>query len=161
MNTDSEPALALNTMVADCSASMTGDKVFTLSNYRDRIVVLYFYPKNGTPGCTTQGLNFRDSYARFQAANTDVFGVSRDNMASHEAFKAKLGLPFDLISDPDETLCRRFSVVKSRNMYGKPVRAIERSTFVIDGAGKLVKEWRGLDVSGHVEDVLATVQMLS
>lgn len=157
----SDEAPVLETNILDCSASMTGGGTFTLSNYLNRNVVLYFYPKDGTPGCTTEGLNFRDLYSEFRAANTEVFGISRDSLRSHEAFKAKLGMPFELISDPDEALCSLFSVMKSRSMYGKQVRGIERSTFIIDGTGKLVKEWRGLKVPGHADDVLAYVRTLS
>jgi len=156
-----DEAPVLETNILDCSASMTGGGTFTLSNYLNRNVVLYFYPKDGTPGCTTEGLNFRDLYSEFRAANTEVFGISRDSLRSHETFKAKLGMPFELISDPDEALCSLFSVMKSRSMYGKQVRGIERSTFIIDGTGKLVKEWRGLKVPGHVDDVLAYVRTLS
>ncbi len=156
-----EVALEINDTVPDFSASMTGNGSFSLAARRGRIVVLYFYPKDGTPGCTTEGINFRDLHPDFQAAQADVFGISRDSMRSHEAFKAKLAMPFELISDADESLCQLFDVIKSKNMYGKKVRGIERSTFVIDAGGKLVKAWRGLKVPGHVDDVLAYVQQLA
>lgn len=147
-------------MVPEFTASMTSNGNFSLVAYRGRTVVLYFYPKDGTPGCTTEGINFRDLHAEFLAAGTEVFGISRDSMRSHEAFKAKLGLPFELISDPDESLCQLFDVIKSKTMYGKKVRGIDRSTFVIDGNGRMVKEWRGLKVPEHVDAVLAFVQQL-
>lgn len=152
--------LAVNEIVPDFTATMTSGKRFTLSTHHRRNVVLYFYPKDNTPGCTTEGINFRDLHDAFQAADTDIFGVSRDSLRSHESFKAKLAMPFELISDPDETLCLLFDVMKVKSMYGKKVRGIERSTFVIDGSGKLVKEWRGLKVPGHVDEVLAYVQLL-
>ncbi len=156
----SDATLAQDTSIPDHSVGMTNGGTFSLSNFRNRNIVLFFYPKDGTPGCTTESINFRDLYDQFQAANTEVFGVSRDSLRSHEAFKAKLGMPFELISDVDEVLCNLFSVIKNRNMYGKQVRGIERSTFVIDVGGRLVKEWRGLKVAGHVDDVLAYVRTL-
>lgn len=140
---------------------MTSGKTFQLADYQGKNLVLYFYPKDNTPGCTTEGMQFRDLHAQFQAANTDIFGISRDSLKSHESFKAKLGMPFELISDPDETLCTMFDVMKMKNMYGKQVRGVERSTFVIDGAGKVVKEWRGVKVPAHVEEVLAFIQTLA
>ena len=155
------PVSALNMIVPDFKASMTSGGTFSLSEYRGKTVVLYFYPKDNTPGCTTEGINFRDLHPDFERANAVVFGISRDSMRSHESFKAKLAMPFELISDPDETLCLLFDVMKIKNMYGKKVRGIERSTFVIDGNGRLVKEWRGLKVPGHVDDVLAFVQTLA
>ncbi|AKN65609.1 alkyl hydroperoxide reductase [Herbaspirillum seropedicae] len=140
---------------------MTSGKTFQLADYQGKNLVLYFYPKDNTPGCTTEGMQFRDLHAQFQAANTEIFGVSRDSLKSHENFKAKLGMPFELISDPDETLCTMFDVMKMKNMYGKQVRGVERSTFVIDGAGKVVKEWRGVKVPAHVDEVLAFIQTLA
>lgn len=151
---------ALNKTVPQFSAPMTGGKEFDLSSYKGKNLVLYFYPKDNTPGCTTEGMNFRDLYPQFQAANTEIFGISRDSLRSHEGFKGKLDMPFQLISDPDETLCIMFDVMKMKNMYGKQVRGIERSTFVIDGAGTLVKEWRGIKVPGHVDEVLDFVKAL-
>lgn len=124
------------------------------------LTVLYFYPKDNTPGCTTQAIGFRDHHAAFVAANATIVGVSRDSLKSHENFKAKYELPFELISDPEETVCNLFAVMKLKNMYGKQVRGIERSTFVIDSAGKILKAWRGLKVPGHVEEVLAFVNSL-
>jgi Peroxiredoxin len=147
--------------VPDFSAAMTSGKTFNLADYRGKNLVLYFYPKDNTPGCTTEGMQFRDLHPQFQAANTDIFGISRDSLKSHENFKGKLGMPFELISDPDETLCTMFDVMKMKNMYGKQVRGVERSTFVIDAAGKVVKEWRGVKVPAHVDEVLAFIKTLA
>jgi peroxiredoxin Q/BCP len=152
---------ALNLMVPEFSAAMTGNQTFTLSNYKGKTVVLYFYPKDNTPGCTTEGMQFRDLHPQFRSANAEIFGISRDSIRSHEGFKAKLEMPFDLISDPDETVCNLFNVMRMKNMYGKQVRGVERSTFVIDATGKLVKEWRGVKVPGHVEEVLEFVKTLA
>lgn len=152
---------AVNMMVSDFSAAMTGDRTFQLSDYKGKKLVLYFYPKDNTPGCTTEGMQFRDLYPQFQQANAEIFGISRDSIRSHEGFKAKLGMPFDLISDPDETVCIMFDVMKMKNMYGKKVRGVERSTFVIDESGKLVKEWRGVKVPGHIDEVLEFVKALA
>ncbi|MBC3868662.1 peroxiredoxin [Undibacterium oligocarboniphilum] len=152
-----ETPSALNCQVPEFSAPMTGGNTFQLSNFAGKNIVLYFYPKDNTPGCTTEGIAFRDLHPRFSAANTEIFGISRDSLRSHEGFKTKLALPFDLISDPDETLCQLFNVMKMKNMYGKQVRGIERSTFLIDAKGKLVKEWRGVKVAGHVDEVLEFV----
>tara|TARA_Y100000296_G_C5141460_1_gene241315 strand:+ start:603 stop:1079 length:477 start_codon:yes stop_codon:yes gene_type:complete len=151
----------LNKTVPDFSAAMTSGKTFNLADYRGKNLVLYFYPKDNTPGCTTEGMQFRDLHPQFQAANTDIFGISRDSLKSHENFKGKLGMPFELISDPDETLCAMFDVMKMKNMYGKQVRGVERSTFVIDAAGKVVKEWRGVKVPAHVDEVLAFIKTLA
>ena len=156
MADNSSPSI-INMTVPDFSAAMTGEQAFQLSNYHGKKIVLYFYPKDNTPGCTTEAIQFRDLYAEFQRNNTLIFGISRDSIRSHEGFKGKLGLPFDLIADPDETLCAMFNVMKMKNMYGKQVRGIERSTFVIDAAGTLVKEWRGVKVPSHVEEVLEFV----
>ncbi|WP_353155473.1 peroxiredoxin [Herminiimonas fonticola] len=152
---------ALNRNVPDFSAAMTGNQTFQLSDYKGKKIVLYFYPKDNTPGCTTEGIQFREMYSQFQAANAEIFGVSRDSIRSHEGFKEKLALPFELISDPDETLCTMFDVMKMKNMYGKKVRGIERSTFIIDESGKLVKEWRGVKVPGHIDEVLEFVKALT
>jgi len=149
--------VSLNKSVTDFSAAMTSGKTFTLSDYAGKNIVLYFYPKDNTPGCTTESIAFRELYPQFQAANTEIFGISRDSLRSHENFKAKLELPFELISDPEEILCAMFDVMKMKSMYGKQVRGIERSTFLIDGNTKLVKEWRAVKVNGHVDDVLEFV----
>jgi peroxiredoxin Q/BCP len=151
---------ALDKFVPDFSASMTGGKPFKLSEFKGKTIVLYFYPKDNTPGCTTEGMQFRDTCDQFLRAGAVIFGVSRDSIRSHEGFKDKLALPFELISDPDETLCQRFNVMKMKTMYGKQARGVERSTFVIDAAGKLVKEWRGVKVPGHVDEVLEFVKAL-
>ncbi|GGM05814.1 peroxiredoxin [Pseudomonas asuensis] len=139
----------------------TGGKDVTLDTLKGRQVVLYFYPKDSTPGCTTQGQGFRDHYEAFQAANTDVIGVSRDGIKSHENFKAKQAFPFDLISDKEETLCALFDVIKLKKLYGKEYMGIDRSTFLIDKHGILRREWRGVKVPGHVEEVLAAAQALN
>lgn len=145
---------AINCQVPHFIAAMTGGRDFDLKEYSGKKVVLYFYPKDNTPGCTAESMAFRDLYEHFQAKNTVIFGISRDSLRSHEGFKAKLGLPFELITDPDEQLCQLFNVMKMKNMYGKQVRGIERSTFVIDESGKLVKEWRGVKVPDHAQAVL-------
>jgi peroxiredoxin Q/BCP len=151
--------VTLDKKVPDFTAQSTGGEV-RLSVLKGSTVVLYFYPKDNTPGCTTEGSDFAASHAKFRRAGAVVFGVSRDSMKSHEGFKAKLGFPFELISDPDEALCSLFGVIKMKNMYGKQVRGIERSTFVIDRAGVLRREWRGVKVPNHVADVLACVQSI-
>ncbi|TAL65241.1 MAG: peroxiredoxin [Legionella sp.] len=125
-----------------------------LKDFQGKTVILYFYPKDATPGCTTEGQDFRDAYPRFQALNAVIFGISRDSIKSHENFKAKQQFPFELISDQDETLCQLFNVIKMKNMYGKQVLGIERSTFIINGKGILTREWRKVSVKGHVEEVL-------
>jgi peroxiredoxin Q/BCP len=145
--------------VADFTAEST-DGTFKLSAQRGHPVVLYFYPKDNTPGCTTEGAQFRDLYPRFRAAGAEIVGVSRDSLKSHQGFKSKMGFPFPLVSDPDEALCERFGVMKMKNMYGRQVRGIERSTFLIGPDGKLVREWRGVKVPGHAEAVLAAVEAL-
>jgi peroxiredoxin Q/BCP len=146
----------LGKKVADFTAPATGGD-FRLSAHKGVPVVLYFYPKDNTPGCTTEGENFRDAYRKFVKAGVIVVGCSRDTLASHEKFKAKMGFPFELIADVDEKLCTQFGVIKMKNMYGKEVRGIERSTFVIGRDGKLAREWRGVKVAGHVDEVLAFV----
>ncbi|CAB3772506.1 peroxiredoxin [Paraburkholderia solisilvae] len=151
--------IAVDQPVPDFTAPATGGD-FTLSGLRGTKVVLYFYPKDNTPGCTTEGLQFRDLYPKFKAAHADIVGVSRDSLRSHENFKSKLDLPFTLVSDPEETLCALFGVMKLKKMYGKEVRGIERSTFVIDAKGVLRLEWRGVKVPGHVDEILEAVQAL-
>ena len=142
------------------SAPATGAKAFDLEAHKGRHVVLYFYPKDSTPGCTVEGQQFRDLHDQFLAAGCDVYGVSRDSLKSHENFKAKMEFPFALISDADETVCQLFGVIKMKSMYGKQVRGIERSTFVIDAAGVVRGEWRGVKVPGHAAEVLALVKGL-
>ncbi|HQS99640.1 MAG: peroxiredoxin [Hydrogenophilales bacterium 16-64-46] len=146
--------------IADFALPATGNTTFKLSDQRGKNVVVYFYPKDNTPGCTVEGQEFRDLHADFEQAGTVVVGVSRDSLKSHEGFKSKQGFPFELLSDTEGTLCERFGVMKQKNMYGKLVRGIERSTFVFDKTGKLVKEWRGLKAPGHAAEVLAFVQTL-
>jgi peroxiredoxin Q/BCP len=145
--------------VPDFTAEATGGPV-KLSALKGKTVVLYFYPKDNTPGCTTEGQDFAAAYAQFLKAGAEVFGVSRDSLKSHEGFKKTMKFPFELISDPDETLCNAFGVMKMKNMYGKQVRGIERSTFVVGADGKLARQWRGVRVPQHVDEVLAFVQSL-
>ncbi len=152
---------AVNLLVPDFSAAVTGTIPFRLSAQIGKKVVLYFYPKDNTPGCTAESIQFRELYRQFEQANTVIFGVSRDSLRSHEGFKEKLAMQFELISDPDEKLCGLFNVMKIKSMYGKSVRGVERSTFVIDASGRLVKEWRGVKVPGHVDDVLKFVKALA
>lgn len=142
----------------DFSAAMTSDKTFQLAGRPARYTVLYFYPKDNTPGCTTESIAFRELHEQFAAAGTEIYGISRDSLRSHEGFKSKLGLPFELISDPEELVCQQFGVMKMKNMYGKQVRGIERSTFIVDAEGKLVKEWRGVKVAEHADEVLEFVK---
>ncbi|MEQ1740162.1 MAG: peroxiredoxin [Methyloglobulus sp.] len=147
--------------VPNFEAKATGDKTIHLSDYRGKYVVLYFYPKDSTPGCTQEGQDFRDNIDKFTALDAVILGVSRDSLKSHENFKCKQEFPFDLISDNEETLCRLFDVIKMKNMYGKQVRGIERSTFLIDPLGVLVREWRKVSVKGHCEQVLLALQEVS
>jgi peroxiredoxin Q/BCP len=144
----------LNKAVSDFSLPATGGTTFRLSESTARLLVIYFYPKDNTPGCTTEGLNFRDLYPEFRKAGCDIVGISRDSLKSHENFKARMGFPFDLLSDEDEKVCNLFGVIKMKNMYGKQVRGIERSTFVLDANRVLRREWRGVKVPGHVQEVL-------
>lgn len=153
-------AIVLNKPVTEIDAQATGGVKFTPSTYLGKIVVLYFYPKDNTPGCTTEAMEFRDKFKDFTKAGAVILGVSRDNLRSHEAFKTKLELPFELVADVEEKLCHMFGVVKNKIMYGKKVKGIERSTFLIDGTGLLVGEWRGLKVAGHVEEVLKAVKAI-
>ena len=145
--------------VPDFEAPATGGG-FKLSALKGRKVVLYFYPKDNTPGCTTEGQNFRDKHSEFRAAGAEIFGISRDSLKSHEGFKAKMAFTFELISDPDEKLCLMFDVMKMKNMYGKQVRGVERSTFLIGADGKVAREWRGVKVAGHVDEVLEAVKSI-
>jgi peroxiredoxin Q/BCP len=155
-----QPRPALDHPVPDFTAAGTADAPFALQTARGRWLVVYFYPKDDTPGCTTESAAFRDAHAEFAAAGCDIAGVSRDSLASHRRFREKLGLPFDLLSDTDEALCGLFDVIKLKNMYGKQVRGIERSTFLIDAHGVLRREWRGVKVPGHVDEVLAALRAL-
>ena len=144
--------------VANFSLPATGDKTLSLADFKGKNLVLYFYPKDSTPGCTLEGQNFRASYAEFQQAGTEILGVSRDSLKRHENFKAKQNFPFDLLSDEDETLCKQFDVIHEKNMYGRKVLGIVRSTFLIDGKGILRREWRKVRVKGHVDEVLEAVK---
>lgn len=144
----------------DFELPATGGKPFRLSRVKGVPLVLYFYPKDNTPGCTAEGQNFRDLYPEFQKLACGVFGVSRDSLKSHENFKAKMKFPFELLSDSEETACKLYDVIKMKNMYGKKVRGIERSTFAIDAKGVVRGMWRGVKVPGHVEEVLALVKTL-
>ena len=146
--------------VEDFTLPSTGGGNFRLSGARGSKLVLYFYPKDNTPGCTTEGMQFRDLHKEFAGAGTQVYGISRDSIRSHESFKAKLKFPFELLSDADEKVCGQFGVMKLKNMYGKKVRGIERSTFVIDANGVLAREWRGVKVPGHAQEVLDFVKAL-
>ncbi len=150
----------MNRVVADFKAAATGDKTISLKELRGKNVVIYFYPKDATPGCTLEGQDFRDLNPKFKRANTIILGVSKDTIASHEKFKAKQNFPFDLLSDPDEKLCKKFDVIKEKNMYGKKYMGIERSTFLIDADGKLRHEWRKVKVKGHAEAVLEAAKAL-
>ena len=150
----------LDTPIQDFSLPATSNTVFRLSEKTGKVVVIYFYPKDSTPGCTTESQQFRDLHEAFAAVNAEILGISRDSLKSHENFKSKQALPFELGSDADEAVCNLFGVMKLKNMYGKQVRGIERSTFVIDGGGVLRREWRGVKVPGHAEEVLNFVKTL-
>ena len=150
----------LDTPIQDFSLPATSNTVFRLSDKTGKVVVIYFYPKDSTPGCTTESQQFRDLHEAFAAVNAEILGISRDSLKSHENFKSKQALPFELGSDADEAVCNLFGVMKLKNMYGKQVRGIERSTFVIDGGGVLRREWRGVKVPGHAEEVLNFVKTL-
>lgn len=149
-----------NNSFQDFELPSTSGKTFKLSEHLGKTLVIYFYPKDSTPGCTTQGQQFRDHYADFVAANTEIFGISRDSIKSHENFKAKFEFPFDLLVDTEELACQLFGVIKMKKMYGKEVRGIERSTFIINTEGALIREWRGVKVDGHIPEVLAFVRSL-
>ncbi len=152
--------IALDKPVPDFELPATGGKAIRLSELKGKNVVLYFYPKDDTPGCTLEGQDFRDRHASFKRAKTVILGVSRDSIKSHESFCEKQGFPFDLLSDADEKLCTLFDVMKMKNMYGKQVRGIERSTFLIDADGVLRREWRKVKVEGHADEVLEAVKAL-
>ena len=154
-------AVAIDQPVSDFQIPATGEQTVSLSGLKGKQVVIYFYPKDNTPGCTTEGQGFRDHYADFQAANTEVFGVSRDSLKSHENFKAKQAFPFELLSDKDEALCQLFDVIKLKKLYGKEYLGVDRSTFLIDKDGVLRHEWRGVKVPGHVEAVLEQAKQLN
>jgi peroxiredoxin Q/BCP len=150
----------LNQSVPDFELPGTGGLQFRLSQHHGKPLVLYFYPKDSTPGCTTEAQQFRDLWPEYRAAGADIFGISRDSLKSHENFKAKFALPFELLSDADESACTLFGVIRMKNLYGKQVRGIERSTFLIDTSGTLRREWRGVKVEGHARQVLDTLREL-
>lgn len=152
--------MIIGDVVPEVEFRATGSIQGTLADYRGKWIVLYFYPKDATPGCTVEGRDFRDASASFQALNAVIFGVSRDSLESHERFKGKFEFPFELISDADEHLCQLFDVIKMKSMYGKKMLGIERSTFLIDPEGRLRHEWRRVRVVGHVDAVLATLKSL-
>ena len=147
--------MKVGSKVKNFKAEMTGKADFNLADYKGKRIVIYFYPRDNTPGCTSEGEDFRDNYKKFKKKNTQIFGVSKDTIKSHESFKDKFKFPFDLISDSDEKICKIFDVIKEKSMYGKKYMGIERSTFLINEEGKLVKEWRKVKVKGHVEEVLS------
>ena len=139
----------------------TGDKKLSLKDFKGKHLVIYFYPKDATPGCTTEGQNFRDAFNKFKNANCSILGVSKDSIKSHEKFKEKQAFPFDFLSDEDEEMCKAYDVIKLKKLYGREYMGIERSTFLIDANGKLKKEWRKIKVKGHVDEVLAEVKALN
>ena len=154
------PAIEVNQPVTDFEVAATGDQTIRLSDFRGRNVVLYFYPKDNTPGCTTEGQDFRDRMAEFEACDTVILGASRDGLKAHENFRAKHGFPFHLISDKDEALCNLFEVIKLKKLYGKEYLGIDRSTFLIDRDGILRRQWRGVKIKGHADEVLEAARKL-
>ena len=150
----------MNRVVADFSAPTTGDQTMRLKDLRGKNLVLYFYPKDSTPGCTQEGRDFAALHAKFKRRKTVIFGVSRDSIASHEKFKAKQGFPFELISDPDEKICKKFDVIQEKTLYGRKFMGVVRSTFLIDADGKLRGEWRNVKVKGHADSVYEAVLAL-
>ena len=143
--------------IKNFKAEMTGEKDFNLSDYSGQHIVIYFYPRDNTPGCTSEGEDFRDNFKIFNKKKTKIFGVSKDSLKSHDGFKDKFNFPFELISDPDEKICKLFDVIKEKSMYGKKYMGIERSTFLIGPDGKLLKEWRKVKVKGHVTEVISSI----
>jgi peroxiredoxin Q/BCP len=152
--------VSIGKKVENFSLPATGDKTLSLDDFKGKNLVIYFYPKDSTPGCTLEGQNFRDLYADFKAVGTEILGVSRDGLKAHENFRAKQQFPFDLLSDSDESLCRQFDVIHEKNMYGRKVMGIVRSTFLLDSDGILRQEWRKVRVKGHAEDVLQAAREL-
>ena len=144
--------------ISNFKAKSTNENEFNLKDFQDGFIVLYFYPKDNTPGCTQEGIDFSNNYRKFKNLNTEIIGISKDNIKSHENFKKKYKYKFDLISDEDEKICKMFDVIKEKNMYGKKYMGIERSTFIIDKKGKLLKEWRKVKVKGHFEEVLKFIK---
>jgi peroxiredoxin Q/BCP len=154
-------SISINEKAPDFEVKATGDNLIRLFDLKGKNIILYFYPRDNTPGCTQEGQDFRDHYSEFEALDTLIFGISRDSLRTHENFKAKHRFPFELISDSDEILCNLFDVIKIKNMYGKQARGIERSTFLIDKNGKLVAEWRKVKVKVHIEEVLKTLKKIN
>ena len=148
----------LKNKVPDFKLEGTNNLSFTLSNFIGKYIIIYFYPKDSTPGCTNEGIDFKDNISKFKKLNVEVFGVSRDTIKSHENFKSKHNFPFELLSDPEEIACNLFGVIKMKNMYGKKVRGIERSTFLLSPEGTLINEWRGVKVNGHIEEILKVLK---
>jgi len=148
----------LKNKVPDFELEGTNSLSFTLSNFIGKYIIIYFYPKDSTPGCTNEGIDFKDNISKFKKLNVEVFGVSRDTIKSHENFKSKHNFPFELLSDPEEIACNLFGVIKMKNMYGKKVRGIERSTFLLSPEGTLINEWRGVKVNGHIEEILKVLK---
>jgi len=153
--------ISLNKKVPAFTADATGEQTLSLKDFKGKNLVIYFYPKDNTPGCTQEGQDFRDNYARFKRANSVILGVSRDSVRVHTGFKTKHEFPFDLLSDPEEVLCKLFDVIKLKKNYGREYMGIERSTFLLDGKGILRKEWRGIRVKGHVDDVLDATKKIN
>ncbi len=150
----------MNAIIADFELAATGNQRFASAAFKGHPYLIYFYPRDDTPGCTLEGEQFRDLHAQFIQAGYLIFGVSRDTVASHEKFKAKMNFPFDLLADPDEIACKAFDVIKQKNMYGKKVTGIERSTFIMGKRGEIAREWRGVKVDGHAAQVLAAIKSL-
>ena len=144
----------------DFSGDCTSNKTLSFDDFKGKNLVIYFYPKDSTPGCTTEGQDFRDNYKEFQKYNTEILGVSRDSVKSHENFKQKQSFPFELLSDPDEKMCKSFDVMKLKSMYGKEYIGVDRSTFLISSDGKVAREWRSVKVKGHVAEVLEAVKLI-
>lgn len=153
--------ISLDNPVPDFEANSTADNPFKLSSYRGKKLIIYFYPRDNTPGCTQEGKDFRDHIEQFNALNTVIFGVSRDSIKVHQGFKEKQAFPFDLLSDKEEKLCQMFDVIKMKNMYGKQVRGIERSTFLIDEQGVLIHQWRKVKVKTHIKEILEKLNELT
>tara|TARA_B100001057_G_C22798384_1_gene930585 strand:+ start:1262 stop:1729 length:468 start_codon:yes stop_codon:yes gene_type:complete len=150
--------IEINSPIPDLTLEGTNNTTFSISNFVGKNLIIYFYPKDSTPGCTNESIDFKDNYDIFQKLNTEIFGISRDSLKSHEKFKAKYSFPFELLSDADEIACELFDVIKMKNMYGKKVRGIERSTFLINTEGKLINEWRGVKVNGHIQELIEFLQ---
>ncbi len=155
------PSLSTNQIVPNFEALSTADSNFQLTNHQGKNIILYFYPRDNTPGCTTEGQDFRDNIEKFNTLNTVIFGISRDSVRVHQGFKDKHAFPFDLLSDKDEKICDLFDTIKMKTLYGKQVRGIERSTFLIDTQGTLIYEWRKVKVKNHIDDILQKIADLT